>query len=165
MDPEDMQWEKVLNKKAIGIDEYDLGEVQEVMSEYIVARRHTDKKLFQVPKKLVLSFDGNIVIFNLNEHDAKSFQLKETKLVKERTIPSLETTETTQENMLYEKVAKAPTEETTQPNVQILYEELVIEQKRLSKPQIITDDISSNSKVNVLLKREEKELNKHLNSH
>lgn len=161
MDPENIQWDQIINKKARGVDEYDLGEVQGVTPQYVLTRTEVaDKKLFQIPKKLVISFDGNKIIFNLNEYDANSFYLKETKLVEEQIIPSShETTETINENILYEKVTKAPTKE-IQANIQLVYEELVIEQKRLSKPQKISeDDMQSSSKMSVALKREEIELN------
>jgi hypothetical protein len=69
---------KDVNKKeARGLrDEIDLGEVQEVGTEYVLTKKGTiysDK--FYIPKNLVECFDGHTVWFKLTEEE--SYQYKE----------------------------------------------------------------------------------------
>jgi hypothetical protein len=154
MNPENIEWDQVINKKARGIDECDLGKVQRVTPEFVLTKKGlADKKLLKIPKKLALSFDGSKVIFRLQEYDISSFEIKETEL-DEESIAARETPVSTKENILNEKSEINQTEE-TKPNLQLIYEELVIEQKRLSKPQKINyDEPQSNNKINIPLKRE-----------
>jgi hypothetical protein len=72
--------EDVLKKEARGIDNADLGEVQEVSPEYIITQKGTlvvDK--FYIPKSLVDRFDGNIVWFKVTEEDANKYKKHTTK--------------------------------------------------------------------------------------
>jgi len=57
----DIQWDQVTKKKAMGKDEYDLGEVQEVTSEYVITRNEFEKKIFQIT-----SFEGKKAFFPKN---------------------------------------------------------------------------------------------------
>lgn len=151
MNPENIEWDQVINKKARGIDECDLGKVQRVTPEFVLTKRGlADKKLLKIPKKLGISFDGSNVIFRLQEYDISSFEIKETELDEESIAPR--ETASTKENILNEK---SEINQTETKLLQLIYEELVIEQKRLSKPQKINyDELQSNDKINIPLKRE-----------
>lgn len=151
MNPENIEWDQVINKKARGIDECDLGKVQRVTPEFVLTKRGlADKKLLKIPKKLGISFDGSNVIFRLQEYDISSFEIKETELDEESIAPR--ETASTKENILNEK---SEINQTETKHLQLIYEELVIEQKRLSKPQKINyDELQSNDKINIPLKRE-----------
>jgi hypothetical protein len=72
--------EDVLKKEARGLDNADLGEVQEVSSEYIITQKGTlvvDK--FYIPKNLVDRFDGNTVWFKITEEEANKYKEYATK--------------------------------------------------------------------------------------
>jgi hypothetical protein len=72
--------EDVLKKEARGIDNADLGEVQEVSPEYIITQKGTlvvDK--FYIPKSLVDRFDGNTVWFKVTEEDQNKYKKHTTK--------------------------------------------------------------------------------------
>jgi hypothetical protein len=72
--------EDVLKKEARGLDNADLGEVQEVNAEYIVTQKGTlvvDK--FYLPKSLVERFDDNTVWFKITEEEANTYKKHATK--------------------------------------------------------------------------------------
>lgn len=63
-----IKWSEVIKKKAIGIDNYDLGEVQEISEDYVITQRGlVDKTKFIIPKKLSSNFGGNNLHFNIRE--------------------------------------------------------------------------------------------------
>ena len=72
--------EDVLKKEARGINNADLGEVQEVSPEYIITQKGTlvvDK--FYIPKHLVDHFDGNTVWFKITGKEANKYKEHTTK--------------------------------------------------------------------------------------
>jgi hypothetical protein len=57
---------EIIKKEAIGIDESELGEVEEVNVEYIITQTGTMyKDKFYIPKHLVERFDGHYVWFRI----------------------------------------------------------------------------------------------------
>ena len=66
----------IIKKEAKGIGEnIDLGEVQDVSTEYIITQKGTlGKEKFYIPKNLVDHFDGNTVYFKLTEEEAKQYK-------------------------------------------------------------------------------------------
>ena len=72
--------EDVLKKEARGLNNADLGEVQEVSPKYIITQKGTlvvDK--FYIPKTLVDRFDSNTVWFKITEEDANKYKKHTTK--------------------------------------------------------------------------------------
>jgi len=66
-----IDWDEVVKKEARGTDDYDLGEVQEVTSQFVLTQKGVvDKKRFEIPKRLVKNFDGSKLVFDLTELDA-----------------------------------------------------------------------------------------------
>ena len=67
--------EDVIKKEARGIDNADLGEVQEVGIEYIVTQKGIlDKDKYYIPKNLVDHFDGHNVFFTVTEEEVKQYK-------------------------------------------------------------------------------------------
>ncbi|HSF00625.1 MAG TPA: hypothetical protein VLA48_06990 [Nitrososphaeraceae archaeon] len=67
--------EDVIKKEARGIDNTDLGEVQEVGIEYIVTQKGIlDKDKYYIPKNLVDHFDGRNVFFTVTEEEVKQYK-------------------------------------------------------------------------------------------
>jgi len=67
--------EEIIKKEARGLGDADLGEVQEVTSEFIVTQKGTiDKDVFYIPKNLVDHFDGSTVFFTVTEEEAKQYK-------------------------------------------------------------------------------------------
>ena len=60
-------------KEARGLNNYDLGEVQEVGQTYVVTQKGTIKKeKFYIPKYLAEGYDGEVLRFKLTEAEAKN---------------------------------------------------------------------------------------------
>jgi hypothetical protein len=75
---EKIDWDEVVKKEARGTDDYDLGEVQEVTSEFVLTQKGVvDKKRFEIAKRLVTNFDGSKLVFDLTELDANYSYLKD----------------------------------------------------------------------------------------
>jgi hypothetical protein len=74
----DIPWEEVIKKEARCLDEYDLGEVQEVQSEFVLTQKGlVDKKWFKIPKTLVHEFDGTKLYFGIAQQDAENLYSKD----------------------------------------------------------------------------------------
>jgi hypothetical protein len=70
-----IDWDEVIDKKARGIDDYDLGEVQEVQENVVVTQKGIlDKDKFYLTKRLVDRFDGLYLWFNITETEAQEFR-------------------------------------------------------------------------------------------
>jgi hypothetical protein len=70
-----INWDEVIDKKARGIDDYDLGEVQEVQDNVVVTQKGIiDKDKFYLSKRLVDRFDGLYLWFNITEVEAQVFR-------------------------------------------------------------------------------------------
>ncbi|MDW0146203.1 MAG: hypothetical protein QOK60_05510 [Nitrososphaeraceae archaeon] len=72
---QNIRWEDVLKKEAIGIDKCDLGKVQEIKDETIITEKGViSKKRYLLPKKLIDKFNGNILYFKIMKAAAKQFR-------------------------------------------------------------------------------------------
>ena len=74
----------VVNKKeARGLrDEVDLGEVQEVGTEYVLTKKGTiNSDKFYIPKNLIEYFDGRTVWFKLTEEESNQYKEHKTHLI------------------------------------------------------------------------------------
>jgi hypothetical protein len=70
-----INWSDVIKKEARGINDYDLGEVQEISEEYIIAERGVvDKTKYMIPKTLVSNFDGHNLHCTVSEQDAHKYK-------------------------------------------------------------------------------------------
>ena len=72
---QNIRWHEILNKEASGIDKCDLGKVQQINDDMVITKKGIiNKKRYVLPKKLVDSFDGNILYFKIMRAEAKQFQ-------------------------------------------------------------------------------------------
>ena len=70
-----INWDEVIDKKARGIDDYDLGEVQEVNDNFVITQRGIiDKDKFYLTKRLVDRFDGLYLWFKITEVEEQEFR-------------------------------------------------------------------------------------------
>jgi hypothetical protein len=68
-------WDEIVKKEARGLNEYDLGEVDEVQPEIVVTKKGVvDKDKFYLPKHLVERFDGDKVWFSINKEEAETYR-------------------------------------------------------------------------------------------
>jgi hypothetical protein len=71
--------ENITNKKAKGIGNIDLGEIQKITSEYIITEKkdidiNKNKNKISIPRNLVDRWDEDNVWFQVTEEDIESFK-------------------------------------------------------------------------------------------
>ena len=163
-------WDEVIKKEARAIDNYSLGEVGQVTSEYVITHKGiVNTKWFQIPKHLAQEFDGNQLVLKVTEKEAKDLYIKQesplvdnqedsdttVSLVEERLEPR------TKHIMEEATIVKEPIKETKHMDVSLTHEELVLERRPLSEPQMTDEEpVESRTEIKIPLKREEIETTK-----
>src|SRR6185436_8718022 len=163
-------WDEVINKEARGIDDYNLGKVRQVTSEHVITHKGiVNTKWFQIPKHLAQEFDGNHLILKITEKEAKDLYVKHESpleedqedsdasmsLVEERLEPR------TRQVMDEATLVKEPIKETQHMDVNLTHEELVLERRPLSEPQMTDEEpVDARTEIKIPLKREEIETTK-----
>ena len=67
----DIDWNDVIKKEAKGINEFDLGEVQEVSNGLVLTQRGIgNKEIFSIPQYKVENYDGKVLTFAVSEDEA-----------------------------------------------------------------------------------------------
>ncbi len=90
MNSSDIDWNDVIKKEARGINYEDLGEVQEVQSNYVLVQRGIiNKEQFYLPKDQTESYDGMILKFRLSEYDLQT-RYKDEPFIKDAESESIE---------------------------------------------------------------------------
>jgi hypothetical protein len=68
-----INWNDVLKKEARGIDDYDLGEIQEIGTSHVVSKKGTlDYDKFYLSKESAMHFDGHTVWFKITKEEAQT---------------------------------------------------------------------------------------------
>ena len=169
-DSGNIPWDEVIKKEARGIDDYSLGEVRQVTSEYVITHKGiVNTKWFQIPKHLAQEFDGNQLIFKITEKDAKDLYIKHESPLDDNeegpdtTVSLIEERLEPRTKLIMEEatIVKEPIKETKHADVNLTHEELVLERRPLSEPQMTDDDpVESRTEIIIPLKREEIETTK-----
>jgi len=147
-----IDWNTVLKKEAIGTGGVDLGEVYGVGDAYIITQKGlSDKKWYHIPKSSAESFDGNVLRLKVNESDLLSFEKTEDQEIKDNSSPASnlsdmpKETETTVplmgENLEVVKhvteddihITKEPIRETKTVEIELTHEEISIERRPVQK--------------------------------
>jgi uncharacterized protein (TIGR02271 family) len=167
----EIPWDEIIKKEARGVDDADLGEVQEVNSDYVVTQKGIlDKEWFHIPRNLVTSYDGNKLIFRVTKEEAETSYVRNERpgeaveedesethipVVEERLEP------TTKVVIEQATVVKEPIKETKTVEVPLTHEELVIERRTIEDYRL-TDEkpVESRTEIKIPLKREEVEATK-----
>jgi uncharacterized protein (TIGR02271 family) len=75
---DNINWNDVIKKEAIGTDGLDLGEVHEVGDTYITTQKGLlNKKRYHIPISSVESFDGDTIKLKVNEMELDGYEEKE----------------------------------------------------------------------------------------
>src|SRR5687767_13951977 len=84
-DSKDIPWNEIIKKEAVGINNEDLGKVQEVGSVSILTKKgFLNTEFFNIPKNLVERYDGDKVYFKINEEEARSFSKRSSSITTEK---------------------------------------------------------------------------------
>ena len=72
-----INWNDIMKKEARGIDDLDLGEVQEVSEDKVIVQRGIiEKDIFHLSKSRIKSYDGQVLRFNISESELKSYEVE-----------------------------------------------------------------------------------------
>ena len=181
----DIDWDNIVKKEAIGLNGEDLGEVLEVRKNHIVTQKGIlNKKRYYLPKKAISSFDGTILKVNMTNNDLdqykgngdqlfddySSFKSSDMSKELETKIPvmaeNLEVTKRLTEDKV--QIIKEPVKEIRKIDVELTHEEITIERipsnnddssSSLSPPN--EGPNKSNTELIIKLKREEPVIKKY----
>ncbi|HKU83803.1 MAG TPA: hypothetical protein VJP58_07155 [Candidatus Nitrosocosmicus sp.] len=68
-----IDWTLVLKKEARGMDDADLGEVQEIHLDNVITKVGLiDKVTYKIPKNFVERFDGHTLLFKVTKEEAET---------------------------------------------------------------------------------------------
>jgi uncharacterized protein (TIGR02271 family) len=170
----------VSKKEARGIDNYDLGEVQEISTNYVVTQKGTiNKQKFFIPKYLAEGYDGEVLKFRVTEEEAQgNFARDSPPSIDEYSKynrPGVPTDIETRVPVLAERlevskresateatVIKEPITETKTVEVPVAHEELIIERRPVSEIRTADEkvEIGSRTELKIPLKSEEVQVTK-----
>ncbi len=165
-----IRWDEVIKKEARGIDDYDLGEVQQVTPEYVLTQKGlVNMKWFQIPKELAQEFDGNKLVLRVTEQEANDLYIKdepqseESQEESESTVPLIEEKLEPKKKEVIEEatIVKEPVRETKQMDVPLTHEELVLDRKPVTEARPTEEKpVDTRTEIKIPLKREEVESTK-----
>ncbi len=73
MSNNNIDWNEVIKKEARGINDADLGEVQEIRLDNVITKAGVvDKEVYSIPKNLAERYDGHNVWFRVTKEDAEN---------------------------------------------------------------------------------------------
>ena len=188
MSSDDIDWYDVIKKEARGKNDEDLGEVQEVQSNYVIIEKGMiDKEKFYIPKDQVESYDGNALKFRFSDSELSKYQdepstqedetdpntMEEelTPIQEEKEVTDEENIPLTEERMDISKksnedqetITKKPVKETKTVEVQLIREEIESIERRPTSDESEGDaqsPVQSPEEIKIPLKREEAEVTK-----
>ena len=188
MSSNDIDWYDVIKKEARGINDEDLGEVQDVQSNYVIIEKGMiDKEKFYIPKDQVESYDGNALKFRFSDSELSKYQDEPSSQedetdpnnMEEELTPTQEEKEVTDEENIplteermdiskksnedQETITKKPVKETKTVEVQLIREEIESIERRPPSDESEGDaqsPVQSPEEIKIPLKREEAEVTK-----
>jgi uncharacterized protein (TIGR02271 family) len=186
MSSNDIEWNDVIKKEARGINDEDLGEVQEIQGNYVLVQKGMiNKEKFYIPKDQAESYDGNVIKFRFSEQDISQFQREPPNIYGEDTLQEQTTNQETEtkeeeeeENMplteerldiskksqeKQETITKKPVKETKTIEVPLTREEISIERRSPqggSETEAQSPPIQSEEEIKIPVTREEAEVTK-----
>jgi uncharacterized protein (TIGR02271 family) len=169
----------VSRKEARGLNNYDLGEVQEVAQTYVVTQKgKINKQKFYIPKYLAEGYDGEVLRFKVTEDEAINNFARDTppsadEYSKYKTPdipPDIETRIpviaerldiSKRESAIEATVIKEPATETKTVEVPLIHEELIIERRPAGEFKAADQGvIDTKTEINIQLKSEELQVSK-----
>jgi len=172
-----IDWNDTIKKESRGVNNEDLGEVQEVTGGYVLVQRGIiNKEKFYIPLNQAKSYDGSVLIFGISEDDIKSKYMSDmpppqssfTKEASSRVQRSEGQEEETKVPLTDEKlnvskqtqqsqatITKEPVKETKTVEVPLTHEEVTIETRPPSGHTQAKEPVSSKEDITIPVKKEE----------
>jgi uncharacterized protein (TIGR02271 family) len=178
-----IDWSDVIKKEARGINDEDLGEVQEVGENYVLVQRGLiNKDKFYIPKNMGEGYDGEVLRFSISEEEAKSKFLRDSPPPSsttanegltaarkaEETTTSVPITEerldaSKRESTREATITKEPVTESKTVEVPVTHEEISVERRPASGSTATTAPerpVQSKTETKIPLKQEEVQVTK-----
>jgi len=177
-----IDWNDVIKKEARGSDDEDLGEVQEVGSNYVLVQKGLlNKEKFYIPKDKVESYDGDKLRFRITEAEVQSKYMGDsppssltsrTQSTADRTKVEETTVPVTEERLGVSKsqstkeatITKTPVTEIRTIEVPVTHEEISVERRPVSGTTSTTSTsdrpVESEQEIRVPLKQEQVQVTK-----
>ena len=138
-DTKNIPWNEIIKKEARGIDDADLGKIQEISSDSILTKKGIiNTKLFDIPKNLVENYDGDIVYFKLTEEEAMNSYMRKEEDDSSIEQPEIMTRDET--NNLTATSNSINTNKNEEIVIPLMGEELVVTKKELQDEITITKE-------------------------
>ena len=172
-----IDWNDTIKKESRGVNNEDLGKVQEVTGGYVLVQRGIiNKEKFYIPLDQAKSYDGSVLIFGISEDDIKSKYMSDmpppqssfTKEASSRVQRSEGQEEETKVPLTDEKlnvskqtqqsqatITKEPVKETKTVEVPLTHEEVTIETRPPSGHTQAKEPVSSKEDITIPVKKEE----------
>ncbi|MEW5839473.1 MAG: YsnF/AvaK domain-containing protein [Thermoproteota archaeon] len=179
---ESIDWSDVVKKEARGIDNADLGEVQEIGQNYVMTQRGViSRDKFFIPKYMVEGYDGHTLWFNVSDVQLEQFKRDTPPAYEEYSAryrtPEVRSDIETRIPLIAEKldvnkrvltseatIVKEPVTETKTIEVPVTHEELRVERRPASESTAAAaateGPVTSRTEIRVPLTREEVEVTK-----
>jgi len=180
----DIDWKDVLKKEARGKNDEDLGEVQEIINNYILVQRGIiNKEKYYIPQSQVESYDGHILRFQITEDDLNKYagneappSIKEQNASttaidsgggsaggvkveeKEETGIPLKSGNQDEGNRDEDSIAKQLVTENKTVQIPVTHEEVTIETRPPSGDTQAQDPVSSKENITIPVKKEQVEI-------
>ena len=150
-DSKDIPWKEVIKKEAVGINNDDLGKVQEVGSVSILTKKgFLNTEFFDIPKDLVERYDGDKVYFKINEEQARSFSKRDSSITTEKdedySINQSKLTDEDENNKLSPPPSSIDSKN-TDIVIPLMSEELVVTKKEVIDEVTITKEPTKETKT------------------
>jgi uncharacterized protein (TIGR02271 family) len=177
-----IDWNDVIKKEARGSGDEDLGEVQEVGSNYVLVQKGLlNKEKFYIPKDKVESYDGDKLRFRITEAEVQSKYMGDsppssltsrTQSTADRTKVEETTVPVTEERLGVSKsqftkeatITKTPVTETKTVEVPVTHEEISVERRPVSGTSTSSAaadrPVESEQEIRVPLKQEQVQVTK-----
>ena len=180
MSSNNIDWNDVIKKEARGINDEDLGKVQDIQGNYVIVKRGLiNKEQFYFPKDEAESYNGNVLRFRFSEQDLGQYQdepsssegMQEQETNQQETETDDENIQLTEERLDVSKesqeyqatITKKPVKETKTVEVELNREEIESIERRSpsDKSQAeASEPIQSPEEIKISLRREEPEVTK-----
>lgn len=73
MSNNNINWNDVIKKEARGLNDANLGEVQEIRQDNVITKAGVvDKEVYSIPRNLVERFDGHNLWFKVTKDEAEN---------------------------------------------------------------------------------------------
>jgi uncharacterized protein (TIGR02271 family) len=165
-DTSTINWDDAIKKEARGINNADLGEIQQVDQNFIITQKGTiGKEKFYIPKSFVAYYDGDILHVSITEEEAKNTYMEGSskiaeeeeriKIMEERIVVSKRAT--TGEEII---IIKEPATETKTVQVEITHEEAIIDKNSVGEATLSLHPVETIKEIKIPLMKEEIEISK-----